>query len=122
MSAHSFRKLFETSFDLEGSLNVAKKVMGKAIPPSDEPYLQYEDELTKVYMDVYGKRLSLYRESTRIKDLEEKLAAFEAKENPELEVLQKQIDVLKELYLMSPIVNGERQPDPRKEPEKLKID
>ena len=71
ITAHSFRKLFETSFDLEGLLNVAKKVMGKAIPSTDEPYLQYEDELTKVYISIYNKRLALYTESTKIKELEE---------------------------------------------------
>ncbi|GAG65913.1 unnamed protein product, partial [marine sediment metagenome] len=78
ITAHSFRKLFETSFDLEGNLNVAKKVMGKAIPPSDEPYLQYEDELTKIYINIYNKRLALYTESTQIKDLKEQIAELQA--------------------------------------------
>jgi integrase len=87
VSAHSFRKLFETSFDLEGDLNVAKKVMGKAIPASDEPYLQYEDELTKVYMEVYRKRLSLDRESTRINDLEEEIEELKAGKSGEVEEL-----------------------------------
>ena len=92
VSAHSFRKLFETSFDLEGSLNVAKKIMGKAIPATDEPYLQYEDELTKVYMHVYRKRLSLYKESTRIKDLEEEIEELKAEKGTEVDDLRQKMD------------------------------
>ena len=94
ISAHSFRKLFETSFDLEGSLNVAKKIMGKSISASDEPYLQYEDELTKVYMEVYGKRLSLERESTRINDLEEEIEELKAEKGAEIKDLEAKMETV----------------------------
>lgn len=93
ISAHSFRKLFETSFDLEGNLNVAKKIMGKSISASDEPYLQYEDKLTQIYMDIYKKRLSLNMESSRLKNLEEE----KKKTNGELESLKSRVDGLQEI-------------------------
>ncbi|GAG91428.1 unnamed protein product, partial [marine sediment metagenome] len=95
ISAHSFRKLFETSFDLEGSLNVAKKVMGKAIPATDEPYLQYEDELTKIYINVYNKRLALYTESTQMKDLKDQIAEIKAKASSNEVQLQDEVRDLK---------------------------
>ena len=108
ISAHSFRKLFETSFDLEGSLNVAKKVMGKSIPPSDEPYLQYEDELTKIYMDVYVKRLSLGEDSKRITEMEKELNSLRVKvknlEDPEQfnkVVVASQLKLLSDMRAMS---------------------
>lgn len=112
ISAHSFRKLFETSFDLEGNLNAAKKIMGKSISASDEPYLQYEDELTKIYMEVYRKRLSLGEESTRINDLE--------KENEELrQRLDKQSKEALKMFetLDQRIVEVERQAQERAEKE-----
>jgi len=92
ISAHSFRKLFETSFDLEGSLNVAKKVMGKAIPPSDEPYLQYEDKLTHVYMEVYGKRLSLNMESLQMSRLRKELEETKKGQSNEMRQIQKELE------------------------------
>ena len=95
ISAHSFRKLFETSFDLEGNLNVAKKIMGKAISASDEPYLQFEDNLTKIYMEVYRKRLSLGGESTRINDLEEEIDELKAGKSSEVEELRAEVEGLR---------------------------
>lgn len=124
VSAHSFRKLFETSFDLEGSLNVAKKIMGKAIPATDEPYLQYEDELTKVYMEVYRKRLSLYRESTQIKELEAEIEELKANKVTEVDDLRHQIDeIQKSLEAINRrdqrYIDKEKEIDRLREPSKL---
>jgi len=122
VSAHSFRKLFETSFDLEGSLNVSKKIMGKLIPASDEPYLQYDDELTKIYMEVYGKRLSLNRESTQIKELEEEIEELKTRRSDEVEELHRRMEEQQRtIDLMMPTFNmAQRMFGERRELEKLR--
>lgn len=122
VSAHSFRKLFETSFDLEGSLNVGKKIMGKLIPASDEPYLQYDDELTKIYMEVYGKRLSLNRESTQIKELEEEIEELKTRRSDEVEELHRRMEEQQRtIDLMMPTFNmAQRMFGERRELEKLR--
>ena len=74
VSAHSFRKLFETSFELEGRLNTAKMIMGKAIPASDEPYLKMGNNLLQSYAQVYVKHLLLDNESRELRELKEKQA------------------------------------------------
>jgi integrase len=68
ISAHSFRSLFTTSFSVEGKLEAAHKIMGKAINDSDEPYLHYEDKLTEVYADVYEKHLLLDKEKRQVRE------------------------------------------------------
>lgn len=87
VSAHSFRKLFETSFEIEGKLNTAKYIMGKTIPASDEPYLKLGDNLLKSYMEVYTKHL-LLDDSGR--ELEELKKVQEARDM-EVENLRKQV-------------------------------
>lgn len=91
ISANSFRKLFETSFELEGKLSTAKMIMGKAVPPTDAPYLKLGDNLVKSYAKVYAKHLILYDESAEVKALKEKVEELESK-SAEVEQLKQQID------------------------------
>lgn len=91
VSAHSFRKLFETSFELEGKLSTAKLVMGKAIPASDEPYLKLGGNLIKSYAEVYVKHLLLSDEARELAELKEK----QAQQNGQVAELRGELDAVK---------------------------
>jgi len=97
ISAHSFRKLFETSFELEGKLSTAKMIMGKAVPPADAPYLKLGENLVKSYADVYAKHLILYDESAEVKVLREEIAELQSKSTG-VERLQQKIDEMMPVF------------------------
>jgi len=95
VSAHSFRKLFETSFEIEGKLNTGKIVMGKAVPASDKPYLKLGDNLLTSYAEVYTKHLLLYGESAEIQKLKDE-------KDKEIAELRAELNQLSQKVLMEP--------------------
>jgi hypothetical protein len=53
VSANSFKKFYMSTFQAHGQLNIGKIIAGKRIAATDKPYLEMEDHLDKIYIDVY---------------------------------------------------------------------
>lgn len=98
VSAHSFRKLFETSFAIEGLIDLGKYIMGKAIPPSDKPYLKFKDKTLGKYIEVYNKHLRLYGESAEMRNLKKRQQQYDEEVSTLRDELNAMRQQLTEIY------------------------
>lgn len=114
VSAHSFRKFFMSTFQVNGQLNTGKIIAGKRISPTDEPYLDLRSHLDNIYKEVYNSErapLSIYEstQSEKVQDLElkmEELRAQEAAHEKEVQDLKATVrEMLEEQQLASELGN-----------------
>lgn len=127
ISAHSFRKFFMSSFASNGYLEAGKRIAGKRLGATDEPYIDFESSLDDIYVEVYTSErtpLSIYESSQRekVQDLEsevEKLRVLSTDQGNELLELKEWQDRTSAWLLETIRHQVNNSPDPEKEKARL---
>jgi integrase len=122
VSAHSFRKFFMSTFQVNGQLNAGKIIAGKRINPTDEPYLDLRSHLDNIYKEVYNSErapLSIYESSQRekVQGLElvvEELRGLGAEQENEIAELREWSNYMVAFMLDNIKKNIADSPDPEK--------
>jgi len=100
ISAHSLRIFFLTTFDTNRASNTGKRIAGKRLPPTDDPYYATGENLTRDYIQVYNaeRGLSIFESGQFAKTQEEiqKLRDSLEIERARFIAQQKQIEELQE--------------------------
>ena len=78
VTSHSLRKFFLTQMTGNGMiLEMTKMLCGKTVPYNDLTYLQWGDQITDKYMEVYDKALAINRTTIEMKKFEHRIAELE---------------------------------------------